>query len=168
MTEQEKKFLEYGAIGVGGVFVLLFVFHGTNASTKPQATGSMNKSEQVTQNPNNSQTEQALIAARSSALSAYDSTVGSIFGEREQLLGLENTNAAQTQQTRITTQGAVQEATIQSAAEQAIANSEAQAQEAAASQAAQAQEAEANAQSSASSGNWFSNIFGGLLAGFGL
>lgn len=160
MTDKTKKTVEYVALGIGGLIVIMLVLHGNGGI--PNAISHSGKT--VTQNPQNASIEEALINAKAGAVSAYDQDVLGAESLEEQQNVAYNTNAAQTEQTRISTRGQVQETQLQTAAEQAIANSEATAQEEEAQYQEEGMQSYANAQQNSSLfsnvGSWFTSLFG--------
>jgi hypothetical protein len=152
---KSHKLLVYGALGVGGVAVLYFATRGGGGPAKGSPRAS--SSHSYTPNPADATLEQAGIAARASAVQAYDST---ILGERtlttQQAIAF-NTNRSQVEENANTNKTQLSETQLSTAAQEAIANSEEQAQITASNnqlQAAQGQQ----------QNNWWQTILGGITS----
>lgn len=168
MDEKKKhEALVIGGVAVGGVVLLLFFRSSggkqpkhAGASTHSQNTASNTSKTRMVPNPANASIEQQIIAARETALEAFDQSVLGEKGLAEQQDVTNNETAAQKAIAFNQDSTAFKTAGLEATAEETLASDQQQAEE-------QAISAQQQVQTTQSNNGFWSNLLGGLFSGVG-
>jgi hypothetical protein len=158
VTEERKREIEWGVLGVGGVIVI-FVLTRSHTAT-PQGKGgrvAASSSPPTVPNPGQPAILQAIIAARTNALDMYDTSVLGEKSAQEQEDVAYNSNLASKQINASNNATTLQADQLASQTEEAITNLQTEAQE----QEEQSEESTEEAMQP----QWWQTLLGGLFGG---